>query len=314
MVRGLDIDTPSLTSEDVENIKFAARNGFTYIAVSYVKKGEDLEKVREVIEKEKADMAVMAKIETVKGVENMEEIIPLSDAIIVARGDLGMQFPLEEVPKLQENIVLKSLKAGKPVIVATQILASMISNPTPTRAEVSDIAETVREGADGVMLTGETAVGKYPIETVKWLKKIIEACKDRVLRRREEHLGFSVKTKFAEGVVFLSESLNAKLAVYTRKGRTAFRISRFRPAIPFYAASSDVNVLRKLSIVWGVKPLKVEAENYMEGVNNTYKKLMQLGKLEKGETVVLTYGFIEEDEHIIKIVKAKTGFKSLKKT
>ena len=247
----------------------------------------------------------MAKIESVGGVNHLSDVVRLSDAILVARGDLGMQFPLEKVPLLQRKIIDECLRMGKPVIVATQVLSSMIENPSPTRAEVTDVVNAISEGADAIMLTGETAIGEHPLEAVKWLKRIIDAYDSKVMVSRPSLGVGDVKLSFAYSVVVLSESLNAKLAVYTKMGRTALRIARFRPATPFYAASNNIKTLRKLAIVWGIKPLRVEAKDYHEGVDATYMKLIKLGELKTGEIAVLTYGILEEYEHTIKIVRVK---------
>jgi pyruvate kinase len=175
VVRGRDLDLPTISSREVEIVKFAAAEEFDYIGLSYVRGEHDVAMLRGMLLSLGAEQtSIIAKIEIPAAVKNLEEIVDAADAILVARGDLGMHFPLEEVPRLQSMIVRKSIEKGKPVIVATQLLGSMIENPVPTRSEVVDVVEAVSEGVDVLMLTNETAVGKYPVEAVKWLHKIIE--------------------------------------------------------------------------------------------------------------------------------------------
>ncbi|MCS7364443.1 MAG: pyruvate kinase [archaeon GB-1867-035] len=306
VIRGKETPLPTITNEDLKAIDYAIKNDFDYIALSYVRNGNDVKMLREILEEKNAsEIGIVVKIETISGVKNLNEIISQSDVVLIARGDLGMHFPLEEVPKLQSKIIEESMKMGKPVIVATQILASMMENPSPTRAEVSDVALAIREGVDAIMLTGETAIGKYPIESVKWLKRIIETYSEEIGQTQRKIVEDDIKLKFTYSVVVLAESLNAKLAVYTKMGRTALRISRFRPKVTFYAASNNPKVLRKLSIIYGTIPIKVKAESYVEGVEKTYHELIQKGKLVKNDIAVLTYGFIEEEEHTIKIKRVK---------
>ena len=305
-IRGKEVDLPAISDYDINCIKYAIKNDFDYIALSHVRNKNDLKILREIIEsKDGSEIGLIAKIETISSIKNLDEIITNSDVILVARGDLGMQFPLEEVPWLQKSIINSCHKHGKPVIIATQVLASMINSPSPTRAEITDIVTAISEGADAIMLTGETAIGKYPIEAVKWLKRTIESYKNKITYPKQTPNTNNIKMKFAYSVVILAESLNSKLAVYTKKGRTAIRISKFKPKVKFYASSNNIKTLRKLSIIWGIEPLKVSSNNYIEGVEETYRKLIELNKLKNNETIILTYGFIEEDEHTIKIRKAK---------
>lgn len=301
VIRKKEFNIPTITEEDLKNVKFAVENSLDYIGLSYVKSGEDVRKLRKILNEAGCeDVAIMSKIESVSAVKNLEEIINESDMILVARGDLGMQFPLEEIPVLQRKIIEKTRLKGKPVVVATQVLASMMENPTPTRAEVTDIAHAILEGVDAIMLTGETAVGKYPVEAVKWLKSIIEVNEVKVDTWLKP-LDDDIQKKFANSIVVLAESINSKLAIYTQKGRMAIRIAAYRPKVPIYTASNSIKTLKKLSMIWGLKPIKVEANNYMEGLEETYKRLMEYGFIKDNETVVLTYGLIEEGEHIIKI-------------
>ncbi|MEM3615826.1 MAG: pyruvate kinase, partial [Candidatus Methanomethylicia archaeon] len=304
VIRGKEFNIPSITEEDFKSIKFAVDNSLDYIGLSYVRSGEDVKKLREIIKEEGSeDIAIMSKIESVSAVKNLNDIVRESDMILVARGDLGMQFPLEEIPIIQHKVIEEARKLGKPVILATQVLASMMENPTPTRAEITDIAHAMLEGVDAIMLTGETAVGKYPLEAVKWLKSIIETNENRI-DTSIKTLDDDVQKKFAHSVAVLAESLESKLAIYTQKGRMATRIAAYRPKIPIYAASNNIKTLRKLSMIWGLKPLMVKAKDYKEGLEKTYEELLKNKYITRGENVVLTYGLIEEWEHTIKIKRS----------
>jgi len=301
VIRGKEFNIPAITEEDLKSIKFATKNSMDYIGLSYVKSGEDVKKLRKILTEEGAeDMAIMSKIECVSAVKNLEGIVRESDMILVARGDLGMQFPLEEIPILQHKIIEAARLMGKPVIIATQVLASMMENPAPTRAEVTDVAHAIAGGVDGIMLTGETAVGKYPLEAVKWLRSIIETNEGRVSVELKP-IDDDIQKRFAHSIAKLAESISSKLAIYTQKGRMATRIAAYRPRIQIYAASNNIKTLRKLTMVWGLKPIKVKANDYKEGLEAAYQELLKNKYLSEDETIVLTYGLIEEGEHIVKI-------------
>ena len=309
VIKGKEVPLPAITSKDLNDIEYAIKRGFDYIALSYVKSAEDVRMLRRILyERNAREIGIIAKIETVSGVRNLNEILDETDVVLVARGDLGMHFSLEEIPWLQRTIIRKSIEKGKPVIVATQILASMAEYSTPTRAEVVDVVTAMSEGADALMLTGETAVGKYPLETVKWLRKIIEKYEDRISYPREEPgKTAGVKQRFAYSIVVLAEELGAKIAVYTKEGKTALRITRYHPRTIVYASSNNPRVLRKLSIIWGVEPVKVEAGEYSKGIEETYKVLIEKEEVGYGDLLVLTYG-IREAEHTIKIVRVEKIF------
>ena len=306
VIRGKEVPLPAITSKDLEDLDFAIEAGFDYISLSYVKSANDVRTLRRMLyDKGARNIGIISKIETISAVRNLDGIVKESDVVLVARGDLGMHFSLEEVPWLQRTIIRKSIGYGKPVIVATQILASMTENPTPTRAEVVDVVTAMSEGADTLMLTGEIAVGKYPLETVKWLRRIIETYEDKIQYPREKPPETAdVKQRFAYSIVVLAEELNAKIAVYTKEGRTALRIARYHPRTSLYAASNNKKIIRRLSIVWGVEPIEVEAENYVDGLEATYKALIEKEEIGYGELLVLTYG-IREAEHTIKIVRVE---------
>jgi len=228
IVRGKEFPKHGLSHEDMQAIKVAVEEEFDFLGLSFVRDLDDVVEVRKHLKSLGSEMAVVAKIETPSAVANIRSITQQADAILIARGDLGMYFLLEEVPRLQDEIMQASLNAGKPVMVATQLLGSMINEPVPTRSEVVDVVNCIKEGADVLMLTGETAVGKYPVEAVRWLRRIIETYEPRIEPARPTFYG-ELRNKFTHGVVSLAESLNAKLCVYTKSGTMALRISRCRP-------------------------------------------------------------------------------------
>jgi len=292
-----------MSVEDVNALRELCREGVDYVDASLVRDAGDVKELRDYLSSIGCDALVIAKIETRKAVKNLSEVIEASDAVLVARGDLGMNFGLEEVPILQKKIIEESHKIGKPVIVATQLLESMINNPVPTRAEVSDVANAVLEGVDALMLTGETAVGKYPVEAVRWLRKIAERAESMykpVTRRETEYVRKSLKKRYAKGVTELAEDLDGVLAIYSVKGTTVFTIASLRPKARCYAGVPAKGVARKLSIVWGVDVRVVEASNYMEGLEKLYASLLSSGDLRKGDLVILTYG-LRDKEQVIKV-------------
>lgn len=309
VIQGRDLGLPPISERDVAAVRFAAENSFDYIGLSYVRGDEDILMLRGMLVSLGAEeTGIIAKIETPSALRSLDKIIDAADSVLVARGDLGMHFPLQEVPRLQERIVMESIKRGKPVIVATQILGSMIENPVPTRSEIVDVVTAVREGVDVLMLTGETAIGKYPVETVKWLRRILETYEPstpppKITLPKDA----GINDRFASGIVSLAESLNAVIAVYTISGRTALRIARCRPSNRIYAGSPSKKVLRKLSIVYGIEPLKVEAEDYNKGLEELQEKISSLKEIEDGAIIVLTYGMREEPLHMVRIVQVTRG-------
>ncbi len=304
VVRGRDLNLPTISSKEVEIVKFAAGEKFDYIGLSYVRGERDIAMLRGMLLSLGAEQtSIIAKIEVPVAVRNLKEIVDAADAILVARGDLGMHFPLEEVPNLQSMIVKESVEKGKPVIVATQLLGSMIENPVPTRSEVVDVVAAMSEGVDVLMLTNETAIGRHPVEAVRWLSKIIERYEPGITppKKRLEPED-DIRTRFAYGVALLAESLNAAILVYTVSGRTAQRIASFRPSTNVIAASPNKGTLRMLALLRGVETIEVSSTSYEEGLNEVAKKLMSGEIRVKEPTVVLTYGMREELIHLVKII------------
>jgi len=299
-VYGKELDLPLLSDRDKRALKFAIENEVDYIGLSFVRSPNDVQLAKRIIRELGGDIPVISKIETRSAVKNLDRIIEESDAVMVARGDLGMNFSLEEVHYLQRIIVRESIKHGKPVLVATQFLESMIRQEVPTRAEVVDISVAVEHGVDAIVLTGETAVGSYPIEAVKWLRKVITFTEERVVpeladsfTRRARGRELDLPTRFALGVIELAERLNAKIVVFTMRGNTPTRMCSLRPRVPIIAGTPSIRVARRLSMLWGVQPLIVEADNYEDGLKLTLEKAIEKGFVKLGETVVLTYGLRE---------------------
>jgi len=313
VILGKDLKLPPITERDMKALKSVVKNGeVDILGLSYVKSVSDIATIKDVLSELGIEgIKLASKIETKSAVSNLHDIIEHSDYIVVARGDLGMHFPLEDVPRLQSKIIRAALIHGKPVYVATQVLASMVERSVPTRSEIVDVVHAVYEGVDGFLVTGETAVGKNPDKVVKWLRKIlecyradVESLRSRILKERERlKIAVSLRDKFAEGIVTLSENLGAKLAVYTKTGGLARRISKYRPKEPFYAGSSDIRVLRQLAPLYGTMPVKVSLGDYSQGLKEMFERLKTLGEISYGEVVVLTYGLRDEPRHLVEILK-----------
>ncbi len=303
-VKGKEPPLPSLTEKDLKNVELAVKLGFDYLALSFVRGPDAVEQLRGVLRVLGAeDIGVLAKIETRSGVENVEDVARAADGVIIARGDMGMHYNLEEIPSLQKRLVEKVRLLRKPVIVATQFLETMRENPVPTRSEVMDVYNAVLSGVDGLMVTAETAIGRYPVECIKWLRRIIE-------RAEKEHqpplrrAGGPLPERFAHGVVILAESIGAKMVVYTRGGNTPRRIASHRPTVPVYAGSANPRTRRKMRLYWGIEPVTVSPsnpDNYDEGLEETLKEARTAGYVKQGDIVVLTYGLREGTSHTIRI-------------
>jgi len=297
---GVKVSASSLTEKDLEDLKFGLANDVDYVALSFVRKAEDIKNLREVIIREGKKgikIPIIAKIEKPQAVENIDAIIAESDGIMVARGDLGVELPPEEVPLVQKMIVRKCNEAGKPVIIATQMLESMIENPRPTRAEANDVANAVLDGADAVMLSAETSVGRYPVEAVTTMDKIIrkaETVRHDRLDDREEGIRYADRfDAIARAAAVLAKQLNATAIVpLTHSGSTAIRISKYRPTAPILAITERERILRRLNLVWGVRALIVpgfesDADTAFQRIQD---ELLKQGYVQKGDYVVFTAG------------------------
>lgn len=297
-IPGAGKNLPSLTAKDIEDIQFAVQNGFDFIAVSFVRKAADILEIRKVLEKNKSDdIHLIAKIENREGITNFEEILSVADGIMVARGDLGVEIPMEEVPTVQKSLIQKCYRIGKPCITATQMLDSMIRNPRPTRAEVSDVANAILDGTSAIMLSGETASGKFPIESLSMMVSIAlqtEKSFDywgRFTATKYEMIR-SVANAISHATCTTALDLKAKAIVaVTVGGRTARLISRFRPACPIIATTVSQLSYRQLALSWGVYPYLVpQVDSTDEMFELGIEKAMESGVVNNGDVVVITGG------------------------
>ena len=292
------IQLPSLTEKDKEDLRFAVEQDFDFVAASFVRKASDVEDIRACLKEYGGEhIRIISKIENSEGVENLDEIIAVSDGLMVARGDLGVEIPAYEVPILQKTMIKKTSMAGKPVITATQMLDSMIRNPRPTRAEVSDVANAVFDGTSCVMLSGETASGKYPLEAVQTMVDNIRTAEVATdywgrFRRFEFKPGRDINDAVTHASCQTAMDLEADaILTPTQTGHTARMISRFRPACPIVAFTTTERARRQLAISWGVRPLLA---GYVDSTDRLFSMCVQSalkeGAVESGQMVVITAG------------------------
>lgn len=291
---GVAVSIPALTAKDEEDLRWALRTGVDMVALSFVRDAADISRVHEIMDEEGRRTPVIAKIEKPQAVTALEEIIDAFDAIMVARGDLGVELPLEEVPLVQKRAIELARRRAKPVIVATQVLESMIEAPTPTRAEASDCANAVLDGADAVMLSGETSVGKYPVETIRTMAKIIESTEDHGLERVPA-LGTIPKTQggsITRAAVEIANQLGATcIATFTQTGDSARRLSRLRPSKPVYAFTPSPATMNTMTLIWGIQPRQVPfVEHTDDMVDQVDRTLRESGLARSGDLVVIAAG------------------------
>ena len=289
----VELKIPSLTKKDAKDIKLGIKYKVDWFALSFVRSPKDIEDFNE-INKGKSKIPIIAKIEKPEAINNLEKIIDTFDGVLIARGDLGVELPLYKLPILQKNIISKCKELNKPVIVATQILESMVSNPLPTRAEVNDVANSVYENVDAVMLSGETAVGEFPVETVKMMNDIILNVENENLKYEKIDYKYKQDSKYAIGKAVNTVSNNLKvdaIVVMTESGSTAKIVSFFRPKISIYALSPHINVCNRLSLLWGVTP--IQSQEYLstdEMLINAEQILLDNKFIRNGQTFVMTAG------------------------
>jgi len=291
-----ELHTKTLTDKDKENLLFGVHAEVDLIALSYVRGGEDIQEAKEVLRSQHADIPIIAKIERHEALQHIEEIMNEADGIMVARGDLGVETPLEQVPLVQKDLIKRANGLGKPVITATQMLRSMVESPRPTRAEASDVANAIFDGTDAIMLSEETAMGRYPVEAVRFMVMIAEATE-----RRFPHETFLPPDPYQKGEIAdsmshaacqLAEDLGvAAIITPTRTGRTARLVSRYRPRHPILAFSPKSATVRQLILSWGVHPILVpEFTNVDEIVGKGITAALKQGWVAKGQRVVVTAG------------------------
>ncbi len=286
-----EITLPGIATTDEEDIRFAQEVGVDYIAASFVQTGLDIDHIRRLLGP--TEIEIIAKIETREAARNIDDIIAASDGIMVARGDLGVELPPEEVPLLQKEIVRKCNRAGKPVIIATQMLKSMTENPAPTRAEVADVANAILDGTDAVMLSEETAVGKYPIEAVRMMSRIAERIeRSSAIYRRYEMSGGTVTEAIGESACQIADRIGAAAIIpSTTSGSTAKLVAKFRPRTPIIAVTYTERVRNKLALVWGVSPVQVEFFKDTDAMLKlSIEAAAKAAGLPSGSLVVITAG------------------------
>lgn len=295
---GVEVNLPSLMEKDIEDLKFGVENGFDIVAASFIRSAEDVLKIRRVLEENGGgQMHIISKIENQQGVENIDKILEASDGIMVARGDLGVEIPPEEVPLVQKILIAKANRIGKPVITATQMLESMVHSPRPTRAEANDVANAIFDGSDAIMLSGETAAGAYPLEAAATMARIALKAESAVdyaakLANTTEPARVNITNAISMAACATAAELKtAAITTVTKSGFTARMISRYRPACPLIASTSDETVWRQMNLIWGCKPMLYTGELPRGGVFDTALEIaVKSGLLKNGDTVVSALG------------------------
>ncbi|MDX9800497.1 MAG: pyruvate kinase [Spirochaetia bacterium] len=295
---GITVGIPFLSGADKEDILFGIRNDFDYIAASFVRNAEDVKQIKAFLKENKGSfIKIISKIENHDGVKNIDEILRVSDGIMVARGDMGVEIPFEEIPSLQKMIISKTVSMGKPVITATQMLDSMIRNPRPTRAETTDVANAIYDGTSAIMLSGETAIGKYAEQSVAVMSKIAEKTETDIdfmgnFKKRDETISKNVTDAISYSTCSAAHSLDAAAIItITKSGHTSRMVSRYRPGCPIFASTPNEKVYSQLALVWGVTPvLTPEASSTDEIFELTINSVLNAGMLKNGDIVVITGG------------------------
>ncbi len=298
---GVTVDLPPVTEADIRDLHFGIKHGVDMIAASFVRRREGIETVREIIRSEGADIPIIAKIENHEGVENIDEIIAVADGVMVARGDMGVEMQPEEVPFIQKMIIHKCNVAGKPVITATQMLDSMARNARPTRAEVTDVATAILDGTDAVMLSGETAIGRYPVLAVEMMSRIAQRTECSLLehqiteteRLNDEH---SIAEAISYATWQTSQDVKATAIICsTQSGSTARMVSRYRPQAPILAMTPHENVVRQLALVWGVCPILVPPTHDIDDMLDvSIHAALETGLVRRGDVVTISAGVMTD--------------------
>jgi pyruvate kinase len=314
---GVAVSAPSLTEKDMHDLEFGLEHEVDFVALSFVRTADDVRNLRAAIAERRPPglrPRIIAKIEKPQAIANIDEIIGATDGVMVARGDLGVELPAEDVPLLQKMIVGRCNGAGKPVIIATQMLESMINSSTPTRAEVSDVANAVLDGGDAVMLSGETSVGKYPVETVRIMARIVRKVESERQGKRPLIIesGVTVENRHdalgRSACVLADQMRAAAIVTVTNSGQTARVIARYRPDPPIIAVTDNTRTLRSLGLVWGVRGLMIEnlGDNSDSALARVQERLVASGLVNRGEYIVLLAGqplFARGSTNFIKVEK-----------
>ena len=298
-VPGTKLSMPFISEQDRSDIVFGIENGFDYIAASFTRSAQDILEIRHILkEYDCHTMNIIAKIENMEGVENIDEILRVVDGIMVARGDMGVEIPLEDVPVLQKQLIQKSYLAGKQVVTATQMLDSMMKNPRPTRAEATDVANAIYDGTSCIMLSGETAAGKYPVEALETMVRIAEKAEEsinyikRFNARDNSDVAFDVTNAISHATCTTAHDLGAKAIItVTKSGVTARQLSKFRPYYPIVGCTTEENVWRQLNLSWGVVPMLIEEVEDTDALfEAAVEAAERTGLVKSGDLVVITAG------------------------
>ncbi len=297
-VPGVRLSMPYLSDADMSDLEFGAKMGYDFIAASFVRSAADINYLRKFTHSLGwFDVRIIAKIENLDGVQNIDEILEAADGIMVARGDMGVEIPFEQIPAIQKQLIQKGYNAGKQVITATQMLESMISNPRPTRAEITDVANAIYDGTSAIMLSGETAAGQYPVEAVRTMDLIASSTEKNIdykhefdIRREAENS--SIAEGIAHATVTTAHDLDAKVIItVTKCGQTARLISKYRPAVPIIGCTTEAHYQRKMNMSWGVQPVIIDEEDNTDALfAKAVAAAKENGFVEEGDIVVITAG------------------------
>lgn len=296
---GVKVSAPALTDKDCEDLDFCIAHEVDYVALSFVRRPEDLWELKQRLYRIKSDLPVIAKIEKPEAVDNFSAILEAADGIMVARGDLGVEMPPEKVPLIQKRIIRECNEAGKPVITATQMLESMVGNPRPTRAETSDVANAILDGTDAVMLSAETASGRYPVEAVNLMARVASdvesdpALREMVFHPVSEARGYrSLPEAIGRAACHVAETLGTTgILAFTQTGSTAALVGKFRPSVPIFAVTPAQNVRRRLALYAGIRSIRVDIEGDTEAqIRSVEQAVLKDGLLKRGDVVVITMG------------------------
>ncbi len=290
------IQATAFTEKDYEDLLFGIQHGVDLVSLSYIREAADIEGVKRILKKESVDLPLIAKIERKEALENIDEIVEASDGIMVARGDLGMETPIEKIPNVQKKLIQKANASGKPVITATQMLRSMVDHTQPTRAEVTDVVNAIYDGTDTIMLSEETAIGQFPVEALQMMAKIALSAEEEfphsLFLRREMDKRMNLQQAISGAASLLAEEVKATVIVTpTESGSTARWVSRLRPSQPILALSRHLPTIRRLNLCWGVYPVLVsDWKDTDEMLERSKKMPKELGMVSKGEKIIVIAG------------------------
>ncbi|HSW58847.1 MAG TPA: pyruvate kinase [Dehalococcoidales bacterium] len=315
VVPGAAVSGPFITERMKTNLDFVVEQLPDFIALSFVTHPENILSVREILTKKEIDIPVICKIEREEAVKNFDKILSISDGIMVARGDLGVEIELQRVPMVQKDIILKCNRAGKPVITATQMLESMVNSPRPTRAEVTDVANAILDGTDAIMLSAETSIGKYPVQAVQMMRKIAEETEkhlpfEQMLLQRGQYLENKADELISYNAVYSALKLKAKAVVaFTQSGTTARRVSKYRPSVPIIAITPVQETAGRLILSWGVHSFQIASPSSVDDLFAVGTNLaLKLGLVKKGDLIVITGGVpigVARSTNLLKIQKVE---------